>query len=158
MNRVILVVIVALGCVAAAVFYKDYRLVYSATDRGHQAIRAQQDLRLIAEALSNLAMVKPKVTDWDPCLTNSSASALYTFLSSTNLAVRVLMPREDWNKAKTVIDPWGRSIRTDATMQIQEGSGLVVVRFRIWSTGPNGKDEECGGDDIFRLVDFDLER
>ncbi len=45
------------------------------------------------------------------------------------------------NKFHTLVDAWGRELRYNS-------SGPDYQRFILWSVGPNGSDENGGGDDI----------
>lgn len=52
-------------------------------------------------------------------------------------------PATHWQESKELVDRWGNPLN----MAVQS-NGEASFRIRIWSSGPNGKNESGTGDDI----------
>jgi hypothetical protein len=111
--------------------------------------RTRTDLWVISEALRNVATFYPDLMKPD-VITNLEGRTLYHFLSNTNLRVRVLAPRDDWDRLKTFRDRMGRPIRVEATVLMEDSnhSSTLTYQVKLWSLGLNGRDESGAGDDI----------
>ena len=117
---------------------------------GHQIARTRADLAVISYALKTSFSLRG-VGISRSFVTNLDAAVLYRLLSATNGRVRLLEARPDWDSAGSLVDRWGRPVLVQARLRdssIDGGTTGPVAQLRIWSAGPNGKDEGGGGDDV----------
>jgi hypothetical protein len=124
--------------------------------QGHAIIRTKLELDSISSAARSMADFSPPFNA-RLRMTNLDARSLYQVLSSTNSGIRFLDSRRDWGEAGELLDAWRRPLRVAVTLPVgntNHSSWSGIVRFRIWSLGPNGKDEDGSGDDICSTFDI----
>ena len=80
-----------------------------------------------------------------------NARVLYNLLSATNAGTYFLEPRQDWDQRQELVDPWGRPYQVQLAWPAggaNHNDPTLLAEVKIWSTGPNGRDEHGAGDDI----------
>jgi len=108
-------------------------------------IRTKSDLINISMALERFSLATSHQTSNTNVYVNLTAESAYEMLVQTNLGVVFLNPRLEWQQKHMLLDRWGRPIRI--TNYISE-RGDSTVRYKVWSIGPDGIDNNGGGDDI----------
>jgi hypothetical protein len=137
--------IIILLLAAAHWRFKEQRRMES-----HARARTQIDLVAISDAATSLALLQPSAIATSS-LSNLDARTLYQLLSSTNSGVRVLVPHRDWDTSGNLLDCWGRPFQVAVTFLWVSNDGpkpRLVARCKLWSVGPNGKNENGTGDDV----------
>lgn len=125
--------------------------------RSHAIMRTKLELDSISSAARSMASFSPALNARLRA-TNLDARLLYQVLSSSNSGVRFLDSNVRWERAGELLDDWGHPLRvavafpSDNTNRLARGG---AARFRIWSVGPDGKNECGNGDDI--TTEFDIE-
>lgn len=138
------VLAVLLACSVAATIWQWHLRI-----NGRNRTNAQLDLVMISDSLKSMSADSAVALSPDS-VTNLNARDLYEMLSATNAGTYFLEHRKDWDQRQELVDPWGRPFH----FQVLYPSGTTncreapIVRVRIWSSGPNGQDEEGTGDDI----------
>ena len=123
-----------------------------------QAVRVnrtntQLDLVMIRDSLKSLSADSAVAVSRDS-IANLDARHLYELLSATNAGSYFLGHENDWDQRRELVDSWGnpfhiRLIYPGAdTHDIDYIARATTVEVKIWSSGPNGKDELGAGDDI----------
>jgi hypothetical protein len=149
---IVLCVVLAIGAITQILAHRH------AADhaRGHATVQTKLELDSISSAITSMASFSASLNARFRT-TNLDARSLYQILSGTNSGVRFLDSRRNWDSAGELLDVWGRPLRVTVTFTDKDTSRLGssgAARFKIWSMGPNGKNENGGGDDI--CVSFDL--
>ena len=119
-------------------------------------ISTQLDLVMIADSLRYLSA--DSVTAVSPdSLTNLDAHNLYELLSATNTGSFLLEHQKDWDQRRELVDAWQRPFHIQLVYPAAHPQGSngdssakipPMVRIKIWSTGPDGKNDQGAGDDI----------
>jgi hypothetical protein len=110
----------------------------------------QLDLDVIRESLQAFSADSATVIPQE-AVRHLNARVLYALLSATNAGTFFLEHRPDWDRRRELVDPWGRPYQVQL---ISPAGGtnntdpILLAEVRIWSAGPNGRDEHGGGDDI----------
>jgi len=125
--------------------------------------RAQADRRNRTLTQLDLAMITDSLKSWSAdsavaisrdSLTNLNASNLYALLSATNAGAFLLEHQKDWDQRHELVDAWSRPFHMQLLYPDSHLAGTNVtlppatVSVKIWSEGPNGRDEQGSGDDI----------
>ena len=82
---------------------------------------------------------------------NLNARVLYNLLSATNAGAYFLDSRPDWDRRQELVDPWGRPYQVQLVWPAggtNNNDPTLLAEVKIWSAGPNGRDEHGAGDDI----------
>ncbi len=111
---------------------------------------AQLDLVTISDSLESLSADSAVAISKD-AVTNLDARVLYSLLSSTNGGAFLLEHRNDWDQRHELVDPWGRPFHMQLiypATDTNSSESTTTAMVKIWSVGPNGRDEQGTGDDI----------
>jgi hypothetical protein len=112
---------------------------------------AQLDLGVISDSLKGLSADGATAIPLDS-VRHLDARVLYNLLSATNAGAYFLERRKEWDRRQELVDPWGRPFHIQLVCPAGGGSGGNDLTFpaavKIWSAGPNGRDEQGTGDDI----------
>jgi hypothetical protein len=152
LSFLLLCIVLAVGAVTRIVVHR----LDADHAQGHAIIQTKLDLDSISSATISMALFSPSLNARLRA-TNLDARSLYQILSSSNSGVRFLDSKREWERAGELLDAWGRPLRVAVTLPIENTnrSGWSgAVRFRIWSVGPDGKDEGGNGDDICNSFDI----
>jgi hypothetical protein len=82
---------------------------------------------------------------------NLNARLLYNLLSATNAGAFFLEPRPEWARRRELVDPWGRPFQVQLVCPApgaNSNAPTFWAEVKIWSTGPDGRDEHGAGDDL----------
>jgi hypothetical protein len=82
---------------------------------------------------------------------NLDARVMYNLLSATNAGAFFLEHRQDWDQRRELVDPWGRPYHMELIYpegETNQNCRILLAEVKIWSAGPNGRDEHGAGDDI----------
>lgn len=113
----------------------------------------QLDLVMITDSLKSLSTDSAVAISPDS-LANLNASNLYALLSATNAGGSFLEHQKDWEQRHELVDAWKRPFHIQLVYPFARAHDTndiarpATVGVRIWSAGPNGKDESGSGDDI----------
>lgn len=110
-------------------------------------IYTQLDLAMISDSLKALSADSPAAISLGT-LTNLNARVLYGMLSATNAGAVFLEHRREWDRRQELLDPWGRPFQVQLMGAGPAFPPTGEARVKIWSVGPNGRDEGGAGDDI----------
>ncbi len=113
----------------------------------------QLDLVMIRDSLKSLSADSAVAISRDS-IAHLNARNLYELLSATNAGSFFLEHEKDWDQRRELVDSWGNPfcIRLIYPGADTNGTDYMaranLVHVKIWSAGPNGKDEQGAGDDI----------
>ena len=111
---------------------------------------AQLDLVTISDSLESLSADSAVAISKDS-VTNLNARVLYGLLSATNSGAYLLEHRNEWDQRHELVDPWGRPFHVQLIYPAADtncSKSTTTAMVKIWSVGPNGRDEQGAGDDI----------
>jgi len=110
-------------------------------------IYTQLDLVMISDSLKALSADSPAAIPRE-AVVNLNARVLYELLSATNAGAVFLEHRREWDRRQELLDPWGRPFQVQLMGAGPAFPPTGEARVKIWSVGPNGRDEGGAGDDI----------
>jgi hypothetical protein len=116
----------------------------------HAVAKARMDLASVAQAFVTLSLSRPEAIPRS-ALSNMNSRALYSILCTTNGGVKLLDQPYSWDLSHDILDPWGQPVQVQTKILPADTNSFgraVVVRVRLWSIGPNGRNENGTGDDI----------
>jgi hypothetical protein len=117
--------------------------------RAHSIVQTRMELNNIRSALYRLSFQSPGL--WSSNFSNLDSRALYDLVTMTNFEGRTIPPHSGWDKSHDLVDTWGRPFRVVAWVapnNTNSPTSKIIENVRIWSLGPNGRDENGAGDDI----------
>jgi hypothetical protein len=116
----------------------------------HSRIYTQLDLDVISQSIKAWS-ADSAATIPQTAVRQLDARVLYQLLSATNAGAYFLAHRQEWDRRQELTDPWGRPYHVQLTYPPDPSvspSPTLLATVKIWSSGPNGRDESGAGDDI----------
>ena len=116
----------------------------------HNRTLAQLDLDVISDSLKFFTAEGPAAIA-QTTAASLNARELYNLLSATNTGEFLLEHRKEWDRRRELVDPWGHPFQFKLVTPQANGTctnQMTEAGVRIWSMGPNGRDEQGQGDDI----------
>ncbi len=144
-----------LVCTALAVgvvvgYHYWHKRVVRLSVKGHLVSRTYSDLMRAKRALVVLTEIEDRaILMADQASREMSGADIYEAISQSRLAIEAADIREREQLQQALCDAWGRQIHA------RVGSMGARVHVKLWSDGPNQRDDGGQGDDI--CVEFELE-
>ena len=112
----------------------------------HGTVRTRMDIQNLSLAIQIYVQETGKLPDaLSPSATGAlDTKRLYATLFEDKAAkLGIGPPAPHWQESTELVDRWGNALNI-----VVQSSGEPSFRIRIWSCGPNGKNESGTGDDI----------